>query len=262
MTVQAPETRKTDVAIRVTAIVKNFGHVQALRGVDLEARAGEIVALVGDNGAGKSTLAKIICGSLHPDAGEIVFWGQPVAVQSITHAHELGLATVYQDLAQAPDLTVAENFFLGRELHVGGLAGRLGVLARDRMEDETREALGRLGIRLKSIGAPVRDLSGGQRQALAVARANAWATTGLIMDEPTAALGTKQTDIVYQTIRAAAERGLAVLVISHDIPRVLGVAHRVAIMRHGQIVRDVPALDTSVDEVIAWMLGATAGKAP
>ena len=130
------------------------------------------------------------------------------------------------------------------------------------MEEETREALGRLGIRLKSIAAPVRDLSGGQRQALAVARANAWATTGLIMDEPTAALGTKQTEIVYQTIRAAAERGLAVLVISHDIPRVLGVAHRVAIMRHGKVVRDVLARDTSVDKVIAWMLGATAEKAP
>jgi simple sugar transport system ATP-binding protein len=257
--VTAPRT--TDVAIRATGIVKSFGHVEALRGADIEAHAGEIVALVGDNGAGKSTLAKIICGSLQPDSGEIAFWGERVAVQSIVHANQLGLSTVYQDLAQAPDLTVAENFFLGRELHATGLAGRLGVLARRRMEDETRDALGQLGIRLKSITAPVRELSGGQRQALAVARANTWATTGLIMDEPTAALGTKQTAIVYRTIRAAAERGLAVIVISHDIPRVLEVAHRVFVMRHGRVVRDVPAAETSVDEVIAWMLGSSGDKA-
>ena len=260
MTGEAPASRSTDVAIRATGIVKSFGHVQALRGADIEARAGEIVALVGDNGAGKSTLAKIICGSLQPDGGEIAFWGKPVAVQSITHAHQLGLYTVYQDLAQAPELTVAENFFLGRPLLAGGLAGRLGVLDRRRMEDETREALARLGIRLKSIAAPVRDLSGGQRQALAVARSNAWATTGLIMDEPTAALGTKQTAIVYDTIRAAAKRGLAVIVISHDIPRVLEVAHRVSILRHGLVVRSVLAKETSVDEVIGWMLGSTTAR--
>ena len=257
MAMEARPRHTTEVAIQATGIVKSFGHVQALRGADIAARAGEIVALVGDNGAGKSTLAKIICGSLQPDAGEIAFWGEKVSVQSIAHANELGLSTVYQDLAQAPDLTVAENYFLGRELHVPGLAGRIGVLARRRMEEETREALAQLGIRLKSISAPVRELSGGQRQALAVARANAWATTGLIMDEPTAALGTKQTAIVYGTTRAAAERGLAVIVISHDIPRILELAHRVAVLRHGRVVRNVLARDTSVDEVIAWMLGST-----
>jgi simple sugar transport system ATP-binding protein len=253
--------RSTDVAIRASGIVKRFGHVEALRGATIEVRAGEIVALVGDNGAGKSTLAKIICGALQPDAGEIAFWGEPTAVQSINHAYELGLYTVYQDLAQAPDLSVAENFFLGRELLAGGVAGRLGVLARDRMEAETREALARLGIRLKSISAPVRDLSGGQRQALAVARANSWASTGLIMDEPTAALGARQTGIVYDTIRAAAARGLAVLVISHDIPRMVSVAHRVAVMRHGLVIEDRLATGISVEEVIALMLGAVPGRA-
>jgi simple sugar transport system ATP-binding protein len=249
-------------AISAAGIVKRFGHVHALRGASVSVRAGEIVALVGDNGAGKSTLAKVICGSLQPDDGQISFWGQPVAIQSITHAHELGLYTVYQDLAQAPDLTVAENFFLGRELYRGGLARRLGVLDRGRMEAETRTALDRLGIRLKAIAAPVRELSGGQRQALAVARATAWATTGLIMDEPTAALGTRQTAMVYEAIGAAAGRGLAVLVISHDIPRVLGAAHRVSVMRHGLVIADLPAADTSVDEVIGLMLGsATTGRA-
>ena len=249
-------------AITASGIVKHFGHVQALRGASITVGAGEIVALVGDNGAGKSTLAKVICGSLQPDEGQISLWGQPVAIQSIVHAYELGLYTVYQDLAQAPDLTVAENFFLGRELYRGGILGRLGVLSRGRMEDETRTALDRLGIRLKAIAAPVRELSGGQRQALAVARATAWATTGLIMDEPTAALGTHQTAMVYDAIEAAAGRGLAVLVISHDIPRVLAAAHRVAVMRHGLVIADLAAATTSVDQVIGLMLGSsTVGRA-
>jgi simple sugar transport system ATP-binding protein len=254
-------TRATDVAIRASGIVKRFGHIEALRGAEIEVRAGEIVALVGDNGAGKSTLAKIICGAMQPDAGEIAFWGEPVAVQSINHAYELGLFTVYQDLAQAPDLSVAENFFLGRELRVGGVAGRLGVLDRGRMEEETRTALGRVGIHVKSISAPVRDLSGGQRQALAVARANTWATTGLIMDEPTAALGVRQAATVYETVQAAAGRGLAILVISHDIPRMIAVSDRVAIMRHGRVIDNRLAAKTTVDEVIALMLGASPGKA-
>jgi simple sugar transport system ATP-binding protein len=244
-------------AIRAAGIVKHFGHIQALRGVSIAVHAGEIVALVGDNGAGKSTLAKVICGSLQPDEGQISFWDQPVAIQSITHAHELGLYTVYQDLAQAPDLTVAENFYLGRELYRGGLLGQLGVLDRRRMESETRSALDHLGIRLKTISAPVRELSGGQRQALAVARATAWATTGLIMDEPTAALGTRQTGMVYEAIQAAAGRRLAVLVISHDIPRVLAAAHRVAVMRHGLVIADLAAVETTIDEVIGLMLGSS-----
>jgi simple sugar transport system ATP-binding protein len=251
----APAAR--GAAIRAAGIVKHFGHIQALRRVSIAVHAGEIVALVGDNGAGKSTLAKVICGSLQPDEGQISFWDQPVAIQSITHAHELGLYTVYQDLAQAPDLTVAENFYLGRELYRGGLLGQLGVLDRRRMEGETRSALDHLGIRLKTISAPVRELSGGQRQALAVARATAWATTGLIMDEPTAALGTRQTGMVYEAIQAAAGRGLAVLVISHDIPRVLAAAHRVAVMRHGLVIADLAAVETSVDEVIGLMLGSS-----
>jgi len=246
------------MAIGATGIVKHFGHVQALRGASISVRAGEIVALIGDNGAGKSTLAKVICGSLQPDEGQVSFWGQPVDIQSVTHAHDLGLYTVYQDLAQAPDLTVAENLYLGRELYRDGILGRFGVLARGRMEDQTRVALDRLGIRLRAIAAPVRELSGGQRQALAVARAMAWATTGLIMDEPTAALGTRQTAMVYDTIAAAADRGLAVLVISHDIPRILAAAHRVSVMRHGVVIADMATADTNVNEVIGLMLGSAA----
>jgi simple sugar transport system ATP-binding protein len=166
---------------------------------------------------------------------------------------------VYQDLALAPDLSVADNLFLGREPVRSGLAGRLGRLDRDRMRDETREALARLGIHLRSLSVPVRNLSGGQRQALAVARAITWATTAVLMDEPTAALGPKQSAIVYETVAAAAARGLAVLVISHDIPRMLEVAHRVAVMRHGTVVAVQDARAMTLTGVIGLMLGEMVG---
>jgi simple sugar transport system ATP-binding protein len=242
-------------AIRARGIRKAFGHLQALRGADLVLRRGEILALVGDNGAGKSTLTKIICGALEADDGELEFWGEPVRVQSIGHAHELGVRTVYQDLALAPDLSVADNLFLGREPTRGGLAGRLGVLDRGLMRAETRDALLRLGIDLRSLSVPVRYLSGGQRQALAVARAINWATTAVLMDEPTAALGPRQSAIVYDTVAAAATRGLAVLVISHDIPRMLQVADRIAVMRQGSVVAEQPAAALRLADVIGLMLG-------
>jgi simple sugar transport system ATP-binding protein len=234
---------------------KAYGHLLALRGASIDLMPGEVLALVGDNGAGKSTLTKILCGALAADAGEMYFWGRPTRIQSTTHAHELGVHTVYQDLALAPDLSVADNLFLGRETMRTGIRGRLGILDRDRMRDETRAALSRLGIHLRTLNVPVRDLSGGQRQALAVARAITWATTAVLMDEPTAALGPKQSAIVYETVAAAAERGLAVLVISHDIPRMLSVASRVAVMRHGQVVATRPAAELRVTEVIGLMLG-------
>jgi simple sugar transport system ATP-binding protein len=242
-------------AIRALGIRKAYGHLEALRGADLVLHPGEVVALVGDNGAGKSTLTKIICGALAADDGELAFWGEPVRVLSINHAHELGVHTVYQDLALAPDMSVADNLFLGREPTRGGLRGLIGTLDRDRMRSDTEQALERLGIRLRTLNTPVRNLSGGQRQALAVARAITWATTAVLMDEPTAALGPKQSAIVYETVSAAAERGLAVLVISHDIPRMLTVANRVAVMRHGQVVATRPARDLRVTDVIGLMLG-------
>ena len=229
-----PESR---VAIRATDIVKHFGHLEALRGASLEVRRGQILALVGDNGAGKSTLTNVLCGALRPDGGELAYWGETVEVQSIAHAHELGVRVVYQDLSLALDLSVADNLFLGREPLGNGWRSRLDILNRDQMRIRARTALGGLGIRLKSLDAPVRNLSGGQRQALAVARAMIWAKRAVIMDEPTAALGPKQSAIVFETVRSAADDGLAVLVISHDIPRMLSVADRIAVMRHGKVVR-------------------------
>jgi simple sugar transport system ATP-binding protein len=242
-------------AIRATGIVKRYGHLEALRGASIDLHPGEIVALVGDNGAGKSTLTKVICGAVQADDGELSFWGEPTRIQSIHQAHELGVHTVYQDLALAPHLSVADNLFLGREPIPAGWRRYLGVLDRRAMIDETRAAMSRLGISLRDYSVPVGNLSGGQRQALAVARAITWATTAVLMDEPTAALGPKQSAIVYETVQAAAKRGLAVLVISHDIPRMLEVAHRIAVMRHGSVVAVRDASTLRLTDVIGLMLG-------
>ena len=250
-----PDVREGVPAIRATGIVKHFGHLQALRGASIDLFPGEVTALVGDNGAGKSTFTKVICGALQADEGEIEFWGEPTKVQSTNHAHELGVHTVYQNLALAPHLSVSDNLFLGREEVRHGWRRFLGEVDRRLMVDETRDAMGRLGITLKDYNVPVGNLSGGQRQALAVARAITWATTAVLMDEPTAALGPKQSAIVYETVAAAADRGLAVLVISHDIPRMLEFAHRIAVMRHGTVVAVREAKTLRLTEVIGLMLG-------
>lgn len=246
---------QSDIAIEAKGITKNYGHLEALRGVDMSVRKGEILALVGDNGAGKSTLANIICGALPKDKGKLYFWGEEIDVQSIHHAHELGVFTVYQNLSLAPDLSVADNLFLGREIIKENFLGKLGVLDRKKMKSQTKKALANLGIGLKSLSVNCRALSGGERQALAIAKAVNWADTALIMDEPTAALGARQSSIVYDTMRNAAERGLAVLVISHDIPKMISVADRIVVMRHGIIVASLEAKNTNLQEVLNYMLG-------
>jgi simple sugar transport system ATP-binding protein len=257
---KGPAAPRSEFVIEAVDIVKRFGHVQALSGASLQVRAGEVLALVGDNGAGKSTLTKIICGALAPDGGRLAFWGETTNVTSIRHAQELGVETVYQDLALAPDLSVAENMFLGREPLVGGIFGGWpAALDRRKMRQAAQKAISAAGITtLNSVDRAVRDLSGGQRQAIAVARAVMWATTAILMDEPTAALGTKQTDIVYESIRSAAGRGLAIVVISHDIPKMLSLADRIAVMRQGRTVSNTPASDLTLTDVVTLMLGGRA----
>lgn len=251
---------RSGFVIEAVDIVKRYGHVQALSGASLQVRPGEVLALVGDNGAGKSTLTKVICGALAPDGGTLSFWGQATRVTSIRHAQELGVETVYQDLALAPDLSVAENLFLGREPLRSGLMGsRFAALDRRKMRMAAQQAIAAAGITtLNSVDRSVRELSGGQRQAVAVARAVMWATSAILMDEPTAALGTKQTDIVYESIRAAAARGLAVVVVSHDIPKMLSLADRIAMMRHGRTVANLPARELTLTDVVTLMLGGAA----
>jgi simple sugar transport system ATP-binding protein len=243
-----------ELGIEATGLAKAFGHVQALVSATLSVHRGEVVALFGDNGAGKSTLLKCICGVLHPDAGVIKIDGQPVALSSVRDAQRLGIDVVFQDLALAPELTVAENIFLGHELYRERFPRWLGVLDRRLMERRADGVLRSLGIHLPSLDEPVKSLSGGQRQAVAIARATMWARSAILFDEPTAALGARQSEIVMQLVRRIAGQGLAVLVISHDIPRMLSAADRLVVMRHGSTVWESPAKGVEVADVVTQMV--------
>jgi simple sugar transport system ATP-binding protein len=236
-------------------ISKTYGHVRALSDVSLELYRGEVLALFGDNGAGKSTLTKCLCGVIQPDEGYLETPAGRVELRSIRDAESLGFTTVHQDLALAPDLSVLENMFLGREILVSDWRRHLAVVSRRAMAERTQEALVDLSITLPSVRVAVSDLSGGQKQALAVARAAMWSTTGILMDEPTAALGTRQSDVVCQLIRSTAERGLAVMVISHDIRRIIEIANRVIVLRHGRIALEQQASDITLRDVVDAMVG-------
>ena len=190
-----------------------------------------------------------------PDEGEVVVDGEVVRFASIRDAQARGLDVIHQDLALAPDLSVLENVFLGHELLVPGWRSTLGVLSRSRMGAETDHALRALGIELPSVRVAVRDLSGGQRQAVAVARAVMWSRTAILMDEPTAALGTRQSDVVCHTIQEVAARGLGVMVISHDIPRMLHIADTALVLRRGVIVLERPADQVTLTDIVHAMVG-------
>ena len=248
------QVKKGDVVIEARNIVKRYGHLEALRGANIKVRAGEVMALIGDNGAGKSTLANIICGAIPRTSGELICKGQPVDIQSISSAQEMGIQVVYQDLALAPDLSVAENIFLGKEITYSGIGKMLGATNKKEMRERSAGFLADLGIGLKSMNVPVKSLSGGERQALAVAKAVTWAHSALIMDEPTAALGARQSALVYDTVRAAADRNLAVMIISHDIPKMVNQADRICIMRHGVVIADLVAQETNLKTVLSLML--------
>jgi simple sugar transport system ATP-binding protein len=242
--------------VEVTGLSKTYDYVKALDSATLSVWPREVMALVGDNGAGKSTLAKVICGAVQPDTGALSYSGRIVPTSSVRTAQEFGIETVYQDLALAPDLDIVQNLFLGRERAHSTLFRHLGAMAQRTMRAEAREALKALGLgNIGSLSSPVHQLSGGQQQAIAVARAIMWAKTLVIMDEPTASLGVRQTHMVYETMRHAVDRGLSVLVISHSIPTMLTVASRVAVMRHGRVIAVLSSESTSVEEVLRLMLG-------
>jgi simple sugar transport system ATP-binding protein len=242
--------------LEARGIVKSFGRVRALRGASFTVNRGEVVALIGDNGAGKSTLVKTLSGVHHPDEGEIRFEGEPVAIDSPTAARELGIETVYQDLALAPDLESSANLFLGREAVRPGLLGKLGFLDKGAMRRRTEEAFRTLGVGVQDATAAVATLSGGQRQGVAVARAVTWAGKVVFMDEPTAALGVVQTRAVLDLVRKVRDTGLAVVLISHNMPEVMEVSDRVEVLRLGQRVARFKTSDTTMEELVGAMTGA------
>jgi len=247
--------------LEARGLVKHYGHVQALRGADIELYPNEILALIGDNGAGKSTLIKALSGAVQPDEGEIRLEGERVHFRSPRDARRAGIETVYQDLAVAPALDIAANIFLGREARRPGVLGTvLRMLDRRTMRREATRHFAELKIGVQSITQPVEELSGGQRQGVAVARAATWARRLVIMDEPTAALGVKETGQVLDLIRRVRDRGLPVILISHDMPHVFELADRISIMRLGRRVAVVTPKSHSMPEAVAIMTGAARGE--
>lgn len=242
--------------MQARAIVKCYGHVEALRGADLDIYPGEIVALIGDNGAGKSTLVKVLSGTEQPDDGELFLEGQSIRIGTPFEAQHLGIETVYQDLALAPDLDGAANLYLGREVMRGGLLGRLGFLDDGRMRAGARKAFSELGVDLRNASNPVAVLSGGQRQSVAVARSVAWASKVIFLDEPTAALGVIQTRRVLDVVRRIRDRGIAAVLISHNMPQVLEIADRIEVLRLGRRVATFRAAGTTIDQLVAAMTGS------
>lgn len=239
-------------ALAARAVEKRFGQVHALRGASFEAMPGEVTALIGDNGAGKSTLIKCLSGVHHPDAGTIEVDGRQVLLANPTDAERMGIETVYQDLALAPDLDAASNVFLGREIR------RYRVLHdQAAMRKATAKSFAELGVGMvQDLRVPVGSLSGGQRQSVAIARSAMWAEHVILLDEPTAALGVIQTAKVIELIHRIRDRGLAVVFISHNLPQVLEVADRIEVMRLGARVARFRRDEADVDRLIAAVSGA------
>jgi simple sugar transport system ATP-binding protein len=237
-------------------IVKSFGRVQALNGANFTVFPQEVVALVGDNGAGKSTLVKTLVGVHPPDSGEILFEGEPVAIHTPQQARAIGIETVYQDLALAAEIDPAANMFLGREILRGGPLGKLGFLDKATMRRKSDEAFRELGVRIQDTSARVANMSGGQRQGIAITRAVTWASKVVFMDEPTAALGVVQTRNVLDQIKRVRDQGLAVVLISHNLPEIFEVADRIEVLRLGERVARLRPSDVSMEDVVSAMTGA------
>lgn len=240
--------------LEARGLVKRYGHVQALDGASFSAYPAEVVALIGDNGAGKSTLVKTLSGVIRPDRGQILVSGTPVSFSSPLDARAHGIETVYQDLALAPDLDAAANLHLGREIYRWWPP--LRVLNKGEMRRRAVTAFADLGVELPDVTAPVATLSGGQRQSVAVARAVSYASQIIFMDEPTAALGVVQRERVLDSIRRVRDRGITVVLISHNMPEVLAVADRVEVLRMGRRVARFTAAQATIEQLVGAMTGA------
>jgi fructose transport system ATP-binding protein len=244
--------------LQAKGLVKRYGRVVALNQADFDLYPGEILAVIGDNGAGKSSLIKALSGALTPDEGEILLDGAPISFRSPQEAQEAGIATVYQTLALSPALSIADNMFLGRELRKPGPLGRyFRVLDRAAMETQARAMLSDLGLlTIQNIRQPVETLSGGQRQGIAVARAATFGSKVVIMDEPTAALGVKESRRVLDLILRVREKGLPIVLISHNMPHVFEIADRIHIHRLGQRLCTIRPKEYSMSDAVAFMTGA------
>ena len=242
--------------LEARGIVKTFGRVVALNGANFTVYPGEVVALVGDNGAGKSTLVKTLVGVHPPDRGEILFEGREVDIHTPQQARDIGIETVYQDLALAAEIDPAANMFLGREILRTGPLGRLGFLDKAAMRRRSEEAFRNLGVRIQDTTAPVANMSGGQRQGIAISRAVTWASKVVFMDEPTAALGVVQTRNVLDQIRRVRDQGLSIVLISHNMPEVFEVADRIEVLRLGERVARLRPSEVTMEDVVSAMTGA------
>ncbi|MER5455972.1 ATP-binding cassette domain-containing protein [Micromonospora sp. NPDC002389] len=237
-------------------VTKSYGSVRALTDVNLSLRAGEIIGLVGDNGAGKSTLVKVLSGAHRPDTGSVYLDGVAQEWKSPHDALQAGIETLYQDSGLCPDLTISGNVFLGRERRRPGLLGKLGFLDNKAMARVAHEELERAGIGLTTgVRRNVNQLSGGQRQAVAIGRAVAWARKVIILDEPTNHLGARQSGEVLKVIEGARERGLGVIFISHTLPHVLQVTDRIVVLRLGRVVADEPTSSFTPDSLLKVITG-------
>jgi fructose transport system ATP-binding protein len=246
--------------LQARGLVKKYGRVTALDSADFDLYPGEILAVIGDNGAGKSSLIKALCGAVIPDAGEIRLAGEVVHFRSPIDARQAGIETVYQNLALSPALSIADNMFLGRELRAPGFLGStFRLLDRGAMQKIARDKLSELGLlTIQNINQPVETLSGGQRQGVAVARAAAFGSRVVIMDEPTAALGVKESRRVLELILDVRKRGLPIVLISHNMPHVFEVADRIHIHRLGKRLCVIDPRKQTMSDAVAMMTGAMA----
>jgi D-xylose transport system ATP-binding protein len=245
--------------VSVRGVSKRFGEIEALRDVSLEITAGSVTAVLGDNGAGKSTLLKVISGALQPDMGAIFVDSRPVRFPSPKAANDLGIETVYQDLALCDNLSILLNIFLGRERRLVSVPWLGGLLAFEAMQREAIRLLTELAIDLPPVWTEVDRLSGGQRQAVAIARALLWGSRLLLLDEPTAALGAPQSDKLRSLIRTRREQGVGVLLITHNLDEAFRIADRFIIMRHGRVAATLVTGNISSQEVLREMTGASSG---
>jgi simple sugar transport system ATP-binding protein len=246
-------TISDEVILRAEGVSKHFGAVVALEGVDLELHRGEVLGLVGDNGAGKSTLVKILCGFQRPDAGRILVEGQEVTFHSVKDARAHGIETVYQDLALVPQLTVYENLFLNREMTS---LGRIGVLSRRRMRALARHYLDDIKVNVPDLDQEVEMLSGGQRQAIAVARATRLNAKILLLDEPLAAMGAKESALIMDLVKDLSARGVSMIVIDHNYAHLFALCDRLNVIQQGKVTVNIRVAETSIEELTELMVSA------